>query len=90
MGSLGTAKVVEQGVLADGYHLERQLQIAARRYAEARRSVDQARDDWRALSVQPGASAGAILAARARFEAVAARCNRLRSMIEDLEARLES
>jgi hypothetical protein len=89
MGNLPTVKAHEQRLPIDGFDLERQLQAAERRYAEARSSADKAREEWRALTVHPGAEAGAILAARGKFEAVAARCNRLRTMIETLEEKLD-
>ena len=88
MGNLAATNAVEQRVPADGYDLERQLRTAERRYAEARGAADKAREEWRALSVHPKATADAIQAARGRFEAVAARCNRLRATIEELEERL--
>jgi chromosome segregation ATPase len=90
MRNLATTNAAEQRVLADGYDLERQLRTAERRYAEARSAADQARDEWRRLSAHPGAKAESIQGARARFEAVAARCNRLRNIIDELEERLES
>lgn len=88
MGNL-TVKAHEQRFAVDGFDLERQLQDAERHYAEARSSADKAREEWRSLSVHPGAKAGAILAARGKFEAVAARCGRLRTVIENLEERLD-
>ncbi|HUQ09798.1 MAG TPA: hypothetical protein VM146_05735 [Steroidobacteraceae bacterium] len=89
MGNLATVKPHEQRLLIEGFDLERQLKVAERRYAEARSSADKAREEWRALTVLAGAKAEAISAARERFEAVAARCNRLRSVIEGLEERLD-
>ena len=90
MQNLASMDTAEQRVLADGYDLERQLRTAERRYAEARSAADKARDEWRTLSSHPGAKPEHVQAARAKFEAVAARCNRLRNVIDDLEERLES
>ena len=90
MGHLNTATAAPADALIDGYDLERQLRTAERRYAEARSAADKARDEWRRLSAHPGARAESIQGARARFEAVAARCNRLRNIIDELEERLES
>jgi hypothetical protein len=89
MDHLPTVKAHRQRLAIDGFDLERQLQTAERHYAEARSSADKAREEWRALSVHPGVEARAVLAARGRFEAVAARCNRLRTVIESLEERLD-
>lgn len=74
---------------ADGYDLERQLRIAERRYVDARSLADKARDEWRALSAQPSPKPELVKAARAKFEAVAARCQRLRNVIDGLEERLD-
>jgi hypothetical protein len=89
METFATANAAEQRVLADGLDLERQLYNAERHYAEARRSADRAREEWRALSVQPSATASAIAAARSKFEAVAERCKRLLCVIEELEEHLD-
>jgi Tfp pilus assembly protein PilE len=89
MENLATANVAEQHLLAERFDLERQLQTAERHYADARMAADQARDEWRALSIRVNARPAQVLAARARFEAVAARCNRLRNVIDDLEQRLD-
>lgn len=75
--------------LATGYDLERQLETAERRYAEARAASDKARAELRALSTQEPSNVSAIGAARSRFEVIAARCTRLRDLIETLEERLE-
>ena len=72
----------EQAEFASAYELERQLEAAERRYVEARSASIKAREEWRAISVQPGANAVAIQAAKGRFDAVAARCSRLRDLIE--------
>ena len=88
MENLVTAQPVEQLVL-DGFDLERRLQTAERHYAQARAAADQARDEWRAVSVSPSATASSIQAARARFDAVAERCQRLLCVIEELEERLD-
>lgn len=90
MDNLVTASAAEQRVRADDFDLERQLRNTERHYAEARGAADKARDEWRALSVHPRASEAAIRAARSKFEAVAERCRRLLSMIEELEERLDS
>lgn len=89
MENLVTAIAAEPRALADGFDLERQLRNAERHYAEARVAADTARDEWRACSVHPGATEAAIRAARSRFEAVAERCRRLLSVIEELEERLD-
>lgn len=88
MESLATAEPVDQ-LAPDRFALERRLRTAERHYAEARGSADRARDEWRALSVHPRATASAIQAARAKFEMVAERCKRLMAVIEDLEDRLD-
>jgi chromosome segregation ATPase len=90
MGHLSTATAGQADALVNSYDLERQLQTAERRYAEARAAADKAREDWRALSIHPSTRPDQVQAARAKFEAVAARCNRLRNIIDDLEERLES
>lgn len=89
MEDLATARPAGHHVLADGFHLERQLRSAERHYAEAREAADQAREEWRSLSIRPDARPTQVLAARAKFKAVAARCSRLRNVIEDLEERLD-
>ncbi|HTU66645.1 MAG TPA: hypothetical protein VMF52_11890 [Steroidobacteraceae bacterium] len=73
----------------NSYELEQQLEAAERRYAEARGASTKAREEWRAISVQPGATPAAIEAARARFDAIAARCKRLHDLIDSLEAKLD-
>jgi len=75
---------------AVGHALERQLQIAERRYAQARSLADKCRDEWRTLSAHPKVTPEIVQAARAKFEAVAARCRRLLQVIDELEARIES
>lgn len=72
-----------------GYDLERQIRAAERHYAEARRAADEARDQWRALLTSVRARPEQVAAARAKFEAVAARCGRLRGVIDELEERLD-
>lgn len=72
------------------YDLELQLENAERRYDEARTLAAQAREDLRALISQPGAAASAVLAARARLDAIVARCARLHRLIDELEERLDS
>ena len=89
MEDLATASPAEQHLLANAFDLERQLRSAERHYADAREAADRARDEWRSLSIRQDARPTQVLAARAKFEAVAARCNRLRSMIEQLEERLD-
>lgn len=89
MGNLVTSDAAEQHVLTEAFDLERQLRTAERHYAEAREAADRARDEWRSLSIHAGAQTSQVQAARARFEAVAARCNRLRNAIEVLEDRLD-
>lgn len=83
-----TANAVESSVLA-AFDLESQLQLARRHYSDARAAADQARDEWRSLTIHSRAAASQVLAARARFEAIAARCSRLRNVIDDLEDRLD-
>ena len=73
-----------------GLELERQLRLAEKHYAEARHAAEQARDELRTLMTQAAQRPAAIRAARAKFEAVAARCSRLRGIIDDLEERLEA
>src|SRR5262249_17904264 len=80
----------EQAEFASAYELEQQLESAERRYAEARSASNKARDEWRAVSAQPGGPAAAIQAAKARFDAVAARCARLHDLIDKLESRLDA
>lgn len=75
--------------MGNGYDLERQLAIAEKRYAEARGAADKARAEWRTLMTQAGANPAAVRAAQAQFEAVAARCGKLRDLIERLEERIE-
>lgn len=89
MENLGTARPAEQVVLADRHELERQLRIAERHYAHALATADQARDEWRALLINPHSRPAQVTAGRARFEAVAARCDRLRVVIDKLEERLD-
>ncbi len=71
------------------HDLERQLRVAGRRYAEARAAATRARDEWRALLIHPKATPEGVRALREQFEAVAARCNRLRNVIDELEDRLD-
>jgi hypothetical protein len=89
MENLATTAAAGQCLVADGYDLEKQLQIARRRYAQARESAYQAREEWRASLVHPAAKPEDVQAARAKFDAVAARCSRLRTVIEELEDRLD-
>jgi hypothetical protein len=83
-----TVNAVETSLLA-AFDLESQLQLARRHYLDARAAADQAREEWRSLTIHANARPSQLLAARARFEAVAARCNRLRNVIDDLEDRLD-
>lgn len=87
--SLETNEAREQAEFNDAYELEQQLESAERRYAEARGASIKAREEWRAISTQPGASAASIQAAKIRFDAVAARCSRLHDLIDKLERRLD-
>jgi hypothetical protein len=89
MANLVTARAAEQVVLADRKDLERQFRIAERHYAHALATADQARDQWRALLTHPESAHAQVSAARARFEAVAARCDRLRVIIDKFEERLD-
>jgi hypothetical protein len=73
----------------NAYDLERQLEIAERRYAEARAGCDKAREELRAIVSQPGSVAADVLGARTRFDAASARCVRLRDLIDELENRLD-
>jgi hypothetical protein len=70
--------------------LERQLHIAEKHFASARDSADHAREELRALTVQLVPRAESIKAARARFEAIAARCGRLLAVMDVLEERLDA
>lgn len=72
-----------------GYDLEQQRSVAERRYAEARAAADKAREELRTLSARPEANPQLVEVARAKFDAVAARCGRLRTLIETLEERLD-
>jgi hypothetical protein len=74
---------------ADSGRLERQLRMAEKHYAAARALADQSRDQWRSLSARPTVRPELVLAARAKFEAVVARCRRLMSIIDDLESRID-
>lgn len=69
--------------------LERQLRLVQRHYREACAAVLEARDAWGAMMVHAGARPGQVAALRAKFQAVAARCARLRAVMEDLEYRLD-
>lgn len=73
----------------NGYDLEQQLAVAERRYAEARGAFDKAREEVRALSVQKDAKPQLVESARTKVAAVAARCGRLRTLIESLEEKLD-
>lgn len=73
-----------------GFELERQLHLVEKHYADARHAAETARDELRALLVKAVQRPGSIAAARAKFEAVAARCSRLLRIIEDLEARIDA
>ena len=70
--------------------LERQLRLVEKHYAEARHAAEQARNELRTLMTRAAQRPAAIRAARTKFEAVAARCSRLRGIIDDLEERLEA
>lgn len=88
MEGLGTAaEGAAPGML--GLELERQLHLAEKHYVEAREIAEKAREELRALMIQTAPRPAAILAARAKFEAVAARCSRLLGVIDDLEERIE-
>src|SRR5699024_3059609 len=71
------------------HDLEHQLRVAERHYAEARAAASRARDEWRVLLVHPKATPARVQALREKFDAVAARCNRLRNVIDELEERLD-
>lgn len=79
----------ERADFASTYDLEQQLKVAERRYEEARAAGDKAREELRALTIRPSATAQAVQVARTRFDALAARCTRLRDLIDALEERLE-
>ena len=76
-------------VLALGFDLMAQLQAAETHYNEACDAAFLARDELRRLTTREGSLPECIAAARARFEAIAARCTRLRDVIEDLRTQIE-
>ncbi|HEX6638353.1 MAG TPA: hypothetical protein VF033_11915 [Steroidobacteraceae bacterium] len=84
-----SADAAANDALIARYDLERQLRLARRHYEDACAAACQARDEWRALSTHPRARAADVAAVREKFRAVAARCNRLRAVIEALEDRLD-
>ena len=71
-------------------NLERQLRLVEKHHAEARHAAEQAREELRTLMTRAAHRPADIRAARAKFEAVAARCSRLRGIIDDLEERIET
>jgi hypothetical protein len=87
--SIRVNQIDERAEFNDAYELERQLASAERRYAQSRAASHKAREEWRAISLRTDVSPQAIAAAKARFDAVAARANRLRDLIEELERKLE-
>lgn len=87
--SLTSAEGAAQDARLARFELERQLRLAERHYAEACAAAAQARDEWRALSTNPEVRPAQVAAMREKFLAVAARCNRLCSVIEALEDRLD-
>lgn len=90
MGHPGTtADAAAQDARLAQCDLEQQLHLAVRHYADACAAAVQARDEWRALSTHPDARPAQVAALREKFQAVAARCNRLRGVIEALEDRLD-
>lgn len=76
--------------VAHALELERQLRLVEKHYAEARHAAEQAREELRALMIRAAERPAAIVAARAKLQAVAARCSRLLKVIEDLEERIEA
>ena len=74
---------------ADMHDLERRLSLAMQRYAAARDASTSARAQLRELNSGEAVSECLVKSARARFDAVAARCGRLRSLIDELEERLD-
>jgi chromosome segregation ATPase len=87
--SLRMTSDAERAEFTSAYELEQQLKAAERRYAEARAAADKARAELRELSARRESSPIATQAARGRFESLAARCARLRDVIESIEERLE-
>lgn len=87
--SLRMTSDAERAEFTSAFELEQRLQAAERRYAEARASTDKARAELREISVRRVSNPIATQAARGRFESLAARCTRLRDLIERLEERLE-
>lgn len=76
--------------VAHALELERQLRLVEQHYVEARHAAEQAREELRALMIRAVARPAAIVATRAKLQAVAARCSRLLEVIEDLEERIEA
>ena len=83
------AEASRQDALIQSSALERQFRLVQRHYREACAAAVDARDAWRAMTVHAGARPAQIAALRAKFQAVAARCVRLRAVMEDLEYRLD-
>jgi hypothetical protein len=71
------------------HDLERQLSLAEQRYAAARDVGSNARAELRELMSGKAVSPHLLESARMRLDAVTARCRRLRSLIDDLEERLD-
>lgn len=77
------------GEFLESYDLEQELELAERRYAEARAAFEKARAEERALSAQRMVNPQLLEDSRTRLKAVAARCGRLRALIESLEEKLD-
>lgn len=80
---------VQQAERPSSLDLERQLSLLEQRYAAARDASNNARAELRELINGKEVSPHLINAARARLDAVTARCRRLRTLIDDLEERLD-
>ncbi|MEJ0086443.1 MAG: hypothetical protein WDO72_12215 [Pseudomonadota bacterium] len=74
--------------VVSGDERERRLALAEQRYAAARDAYDKARAELRELASRSDAKPQLVAAARARLDAVVARCTRLRALIDELEDRL--
>lgn len=74
---------------ASSHDLERRLALAEQRYAAARDAGENARAELRELTIRKAVDPHVLKSAKARLEAITARCSRLRMLIDDLEERLD-
>ncbi|MBC8027221.1 MAG: hypothetical protein H7Y89_14610 [Steroidobacteraceae bacterium] len=74
---------------ANSHDLEQWPSLAEQRYAAARDASDKARSELREITHGKAPKPHLVKSARARLDAVTARCMRLRRLIDDLEDRLE-